>query len=184
MTKTKLGARIRKYRERMDITQEQLAINTALSVEFISDVEEGLVYPPIGNIIKISRALGQRVGTFMDDQYLPDPIVTRCGSVEEETASHRGAKGFYHYFPLGGGKSDRHMEPMFIRIDAGEDVLLDSHEGEEFIIVVSGKIVLTYGKSKTVLEKGDTVYYNAVVPHHIGVVDGQAEIYAILYVPL
>ncbi len=183
-TEGKLGARISKYREQLGLTPEQLAINAGLDLGLLLDIENDKIYPSIGNIIRLSRALGQRVGTFMDDQYKADPIVTRAGEVEEETASHRGAKGHYHYFPLGKGKTDRHMEPLFITIDEGEEQMLSSHEGEEFIIVVSGKIIMKYGKEETILEKGDSVYYNSVVPHFIGAVDGPAEIYAVLYVPI
>ena len=61
---------------------------------------------------------------------------------------------------------------------------MSSHEGEEFIIVVSGKILIKYGKKEEVLTAGDTVYYNSVVPHFIGAIDGPAEIYAVLYVPM
>lgn len=184
MAEGKLGARIRKYREQLGLTQEQLALNAGLSTGFVSDVEDDLVYPTIGNIIKLSRALGQRVGTFMDDQFRPDPIINRSGSTEEETASHRGAKGHYHYYPLGTGKADRHMEPMFITIDEDDSKELSSHEGEEFIVVMSGKILFRYGKKEDILEKGDSVYYNSVVPHFIGAIDGPADILAVLYVPM
>ena len=132
---------------------------------------------------RLSRALGQRVGTFMDDQYLPDPIITRRGSLHEETDSARGAKGHYHYFPLGTGKTDRHMEPLYITIGVDEEKEMSSHEGEEFMAVISGKILIRYGTMEQVLEQGDTVYYNSVVPHFVGAVDGPAEILAVLYVP-
>ena len=157
-----------------NLTQEQLATNSGLETEYIADVEEGRVYPPVGSIIKLSRALGQRVGTFMDDQFQPDPIIVRKDERVEET-SNKAADGQYHYFPLGRGKTDRHMEPMFIRIMPDVAHTTSSHEGEEFIIVVSGKILVKYGKEET--------YFNAVIPHYIGAVDGPAEIYAVLYTP-
>ena len=135
-----------------------------------------------GSIIKLSRALGQRVGTFMDDQFQPDPIIVRKDERVEET-SNKAADGQYHYFPLGRGKTDRHMEPMFIRIMPDVAHTTSSHEGEEFIIVVSGKILVKYGKEETIIEEGDSAYFNAVVPHYIGAVDGPAEIYAVLYTP-
>ena len=114
----KVGKRVKKYREHLGLTQEQLAVNSSLDLTFIKDVEDGIVYPPIGSMIKLSRALGQRLGTFMDDQYVADPIIVRYSERKEETANSRdGAKGHYHYYPLGKGKSDRHMEPLFIRIE-------------------------------------------------------------------
>ncbi len=182
-TEGKLGTRITRYREKLGLTQEQLALNAGLDLAFLDDIENDRVYPTIGTIIRLSRALGQRVGTFMDDQYLPDPIIMRAKNLHEETDSSRGAKGHYHYFPLGSGKTDRHMEPLYIRIDVDEEKEMSAHEGEEFIAVIAGKVMIRYGTVEEVLEKGDTVYYNSVVPHFVGAVDGPADILAVLYVP-
>lgn len=181
----KVGKRVKKYREHLGLTQEQLAVNSSLDLTFIKDVEDGIVYPPIGSMIKLSRALGQRLGTFMDDQYVADPIIVRYSERKEETANSRdGAKGHYHYYPLGKGKSDRHMEPLFIRIEEDEEKAMSTHEGEEFMVVVHGKIIVRYGKDEYILERGDSVYYNSVVSHFIGAIDGPAEILAVLYSPM
>ena len=180
----KVGKRVKKYREHLGLTQEQLAVNSSLDLTFIKDVEDGIVYPPIGSMIKLSRALGQRLGTFMDDQYVADPIIVRYSERKEETANSRdGAKGHYHYYPLGKGKSDRHMEPLLIRIEEDEEKAMSTHEGEEFMVVVHGKIIVRYGKEEYILERGDSVYYNSVVSHFIGAIDGPAEILAVLYSP-
>ena len=181
----KVGKRVKKYREHLGLTQEQLAVNSSLDLTFIKDVEDGIIYPPIGSMIKLSRALGQRLGTFMDDQYVADPIIVRYSERKEETANSRdGAKGHYHYYPLGKGKSDRHMEPLFIRIEEDEEKAMSTHEGEEFMVVVHGKIIVRYGKEEYILERGDSVYYNSVVSHFIGAIDGPAEILAVLYSPM
>jgi transcriptional regulator with XRE-family HTH domain len=182
----KVGKRVKKYREQLGLTQEQLAVNASLDLAFIKDVEDGKVYPPIGSMIKFSRALGQRLGTFMDDQYVPDPIIVRYADRKEETAASRegSARGHYHYFPLGKGKSDRHMEPLFISIEEDEEKAMSTHEGEEFMVVVHGKILVKYGKEEYILERGDSVYYNSVVTHFIGAIDGPAEILAVLYSPM
>lgn len=179
---SKLGKRVKKYREMLGLTQEQLAVNSGLDVGYVADVEEDRVYPPVGCIIKLSRALGQRVGTFMDDQFQPDPIVVRKADRVQESSAKASANQ-YQYCPLGKGKTDRHMEPMFIRITPDKEHTTSTHEGEEFIIVVSGKIVVKYGKEESVLTEGDSVYYNAVVPHYVGAIDGPAEIYAVIYTP-
>jgi transcriptional regulator with XRE-family HTH domain len=180
----KLGKRVRTYREKLGLTAEELATNTGLSLNLIDDIENGITYPPIGSMIKISRALGQRVGTFMDDQFIKDPLIVRLGEREEETSSHRGAGGHYHYYPLGKGKTDRHMEPLFISIEADKNEDMSSHEGEEFIIVVSGKVKLVYGKEMHTLSAGDSVYYNSLVPHYLGSFEGPAEIFAVIYTPV
>ncbi|MDR2866865.1 MAG: cupin domain-containing protein [Methanomassiliicoccaceae archaeon] len=180
----KLGKRVRTYREKLGLSEEELATNSGLGLHLIKDIEDGKTYPPISAIIKISRALGQRVGTFMDDQFIGDPLIVKADKREEETSSHRGAGGHYHYYPLGKGKTDRHMEPLYIKIEADKNEELSSHEGEEFIIVISGDIKLIYGKQTFKLGPGDSVYYNSLVPHHLGCVSGPAEIFAVIYVPV
>jgi len=121
----------------------------------------------------------------MDDQFVPDPIITRyVDRVEETSNSREGAKGHYHYYPLGKGKTDRHMEPLYIYIEEDEEKAMSTHEGEEFMTVVEGKILVKYGKEEYILESGDSVYYNSVVPHFIGAVDGPATILAVLYSPM
>ncbi len=182
----KLGTRIKTYRERLGLTPEDLAKNAGIDIELVNNVENGIVYPAISVLVKISRALGQRLGTFMDDQFLPDPLIVRVEDRLEETTPHHGAgPGNYHYYPLGKGKTDRHMEPLFIIIDPSEENALASHEGEEFIIVISGDIELTYGKEKYRLQAGDSMYYNSVVPHVVSAAgDTPATIYAVVYTPV
>ncbi|MDR0309718.1 MAG: XRE family transcriptional regulator [Candidatus Methanoplasma sp.] len=178
----KLGSRIRMYRERLNITQEELAERSGTDVVFIKDVEDGNKYPAVGMLIKLSRALGKRLGTFTDDLVVKDPLITKASERSEEGSSH--GRSHYHYFPLAKGKTDRHMEPFCIKIDpeCGEE--LSSHEGEEFIMVLSGRIELTYGKDKHMLEPGDSMYYNSLIPHKVSAADDrQAEIFAMIYVP-
>ena len=66
----------------------------------------------------------------------------------------------------------------------GRSTKLSTHEGEEFIVVISGQVELVYGRETYVLDPGDSMYYNSVVPHFVGTADeGTAEIYAVLYIP-
>ncbi len=93
--------------------------------------------------------------------------------------------GTYHYYPLGKGKTDRHMEPLYIVIDPNKENGISSHEGEEFIIVVSGEVELTYGKERFKLQTGDSMYYNSVVPHAVSAAgNNPAAIYAVIYTPV
>ena len=41
---------------------------------------------------------------------------------------------------------------------------LSSHEGEEFIVVLLSRVEVTYGTEVYVLESGDSIYYNSIVP--------------------
>ncbi len=178
----KIGERIRIYREKLAMTQEDLAERTTLPTSLLEEIESGNASPSIGVMVKIARALGQRVGTFTDDQIAKDPVITRTSEREEGVASHKETGlGHYRYHSLGAGKADRHMEPFFIHIEQKEDRAKSSHEGEEFVAVISGQIELLYGNDTHILKEGDTMYYNSLVPHCVSAINGDAKIYAVIY---
>ena len=117
----KIGKRIQTFRAKLDMSVDDLSARTSLPVSLIEDIEGGSVSPALGVMVKLSRALGQRVGTFMDDQIAKDPVITRSAEREEGVATHKGkAQGHYRYHALGAGKADRHMEPFFIKISPTE----------------------------------------------------------------
>jgi quercetin dioxygenase-like cupin family protein len=135
-------------------------------------------------LLKVSRALGQRLGTFMDDHYREDPLIVRADERQRATSPHHGAQdGPYSYFSLGRGKTDRHMEPMFIELKPNQPETTSTHEGEEFVIVVTGEVFLRYGGATHTLLPGDTMYYNSIVPHFVGARGGPASVFAVIYQP-
>jgi transcriptional regulator with XRE-family HTH domain len=180
-----LSRRIVTFRKQLEMSQAELAKATGLDLSLIQAIESEQVYPALGVLVKLSRALGQRLGTFMDDQFHEDPLIVRLAERTEQMAQHKGeTPAPYRYFPLGRGKTDRHMEPFFIEIGPEQEHLTSSHEGEEFIVVVSGEVILEYGKKSFQLHPGDSMYYNSIVPHYVGALGGtKAEIYAMIFMP-
>jgi len=182
-----IGKRIKSYREKQNLTVEDLASRTALTEDFIRAVEDDDMYPSLQPLVKLARALGVRLGTFLDDQISRDPLITRLGERMEELTMHPdGKEPGVKFHSLGKGKTDRHMEPFFIELlpESGKYKSLSSHEGEEFIVVHSGQVRIKYGKEESVLSAGDSIYFNSVVPHNVACVgDEKAEIYAVLYFP-
>ena len=188
MAVEKLGARVRKFREAQDMSREKLAETSGLSLAFIASLEEDNLYPSIGPLQKVAHALHVRLGTFMDDVACQDPIIVHRHAREADLTMQqsRDKKESYRYYALGKGKVDRNMEPFFIEVlpETEQDRKLSSHQGEEFIIVCSGKLRVLYGNEDKVLEAGDTAYYNSIVPHYVGAVgDEPCSIYAIFYYP-
>ena len=181
---SKVGMRVRTYRERLDMSVYDLAKKSGIAEDVVNSIEKGEVLPALGVLTKLSRALGQRLGTFMDDQFKPDPIVTRADSFKDFGADDMNELG-YCSRSLAVGKPDRHMDPFRIEFSAdGSSAGESSHEGEELIICLAGEIELTYGGEKTILKAGDTAYYNSVVKHALKAVGGRpASIYGIVFMP-
>ena len=185
MEANKVGKRIRTYRERLDMSIYDLSKKCGVAEDTINSIEKGEVMPALGVLTKLSRALGQRLGTFMDDQFKPDPIITRAADLEASKFSKDEMNELgYASHSLAVGKPDRHMDPFRIEFAADGVDEVSSHEGEELIICIAGEVELTYGGEKTSLKAGDTAYYNSVVKHGLRAMGGKpASIYGVVFMP-
>jgi len=188
MKTEKVGQRIKAVMEKKGITRDEISQRTGLKAELIRLVEEDDVYPSLGPLLKISRALGVRLGTFLDDQISNDPLIIRRQERTRELSMLRSknAPVALQFYSLGRGKTDRHMEPFFVELlpESAKEKTLSSHEGEEFIVVQSGRIEIIYGQKAHPLDAGDSIYYNSIVPHYVSCLsDTPATIIAVLYFP-
>ncbi len=183
---SKVGSRIRAFREQHDWSVYDLAQKSGVDEKVVNAIEKGEVMPALGVLVKLSRALGQRLGTFMDDQFKPDPIITRADDIESKKVAGEGMNTLgYASHSLAIGKPDRHMDPFRIEFEADGVDEVSHHEGEELIICLAGEVELTYGPDKTVLKAGDTAYYNSCVKHGLRALNGQpASIYGIVFMPV
>ena len=176
-TNTLVGSKIKGLRETKNLSIEEVAESTGLSVEQINSI--------------IARALGVRLGTFMDDSDALGPVVTRAEDRERESSisfsnGATDARKHMEYHPLAQQKAGRHMEPFIIDInpETTPEYKLSAHEGEEFIYVMEGEVEVEYGKEKYSLKEGDSIYYDSIVKHHLHGAPGKsAKILALIYIP-
>ncbi len=188
-----VGEKIKFFREEQNLSIVDLAEKTGLAIEQIERIENNTDIPSLAPLIKIAKALGTRIGTFLDDQTENGPVICRKEEAKETISFSNNSvnsRRHMHYQSLSRSKANRHMEPFIIEIEPNNgnndvDFILSSHEGEEFIIVMEGIIEISYGKQAFILEEGDSIYYDSIVPHHVHSYEGKpAKILAVVYTPL
>ena len=186
-----IGSKIKGIRETKNLTIEEIAERSGLTVEQINSIENDVNLPSLGPLIKIARARGVRLGTFMDDNDDLGPIVTRAADREKDSRisfanGARDSRKHMEYHPLAQRKAGRHMEPFVIDINPEQspEFQLSAHEGEEFIYVMQGEIEIVYGKETYTLKEGDSIFYDSIVKHHVHGAPGKsAKILAVVYIP-
>lgn len=185
---SRIGAKIATLRESLGLSVAELAERCDCEATVIEQLEAGDVATSLAPLIKITRALGVRLGTLVDDDSQVGPVITRkdaAASTERvkdlETGSGGGTLDF---FSLAEGKTSRHMEPFMITVNPATDRELSAHEGEEFIYVLDGSVEIEYGKDVHTLSTGDSIYYDSIVPHQVrGASPSPARILAVVYAP-
>ena len=189
--RTIVGLKIKGIRESKNLSVEEVAQRSGLSVEQVNSIETDEQLPSLGPLIKIARALGVRLGTFLDDCDELGPVICRAKERERDQSisfsnDTADARKNMIYHSLARQKAGRSMEPFIIDIQPSEekDFKLSAHEGEEFIFVMEGEVEISYGKETYVLRKGDSIFYDSIVEHHVHGHEGkQARILAVVYIP-
>lgn len=189
MNKNIVGEKIRTLCTDKNISKEELSERCTLTIAQIELIENSDTVPSLSPLIKIARALGVRLGTFLDDSYELGPIIHRQTEAQQPatfSSQLSNANSHLDFYSLAASKTGRHMEPFLIDIKPSitHKPILSSHEGEEFIFVLQGTIKINYGKEVHTLHKGDSIYYDSIVDHLVSAIDDQpAQILAVVYTP-
>ena len=96
--------------ERQELSVDDLAQRSGLQSDFVLSILQDDVYPSLGPLVKIARALGVRLGTFLDDRVSRDPLIVRKDQRSQPltTLPQKNAAASHRFFSLGQGKRDRH----------------------------------------------------------------------------
>ena len=159
----RIGANLKTLRLESGLSQKSLAEATQLSPTLISRIESGLVRPSIATLELIAQSLKVDIGFFFQDEEKGQYWISQ----KEKRKTVPYQRG-YNIETLVDGMENRFMDPAIITLkEKGEEekVELATHEGQEFMYVLEGKVEVILGSKRFVLKQGDAAYWNGSVPH-------------------
>lgn len=162
-----LAQRIRAARTARGLTLDQVSEASGLGKGLLSKVENFRVTPTLPTLAKLCETLGIKMSELVEglDQK-PRLCVTRRNqrrSVERD----RGDSNI-EYHSLAHGRANRAMDPFELVVPAhGGRKQPMPHEGEEFLIVLKGKVEFEFDGKIQTLAEGDSVYFDAETDHRI-----------------
>ena len=166
-----IAERLRGLRDSVDMTTAQMAEKGEVSQTVYEQYESGEVDIPMNFLCNIGKAFNIDTAVLIsgDDTHAQTYFVTRKGmgiSVERNHA--------YKYRDLAGGFKNAKATPFLVTVEPNnEPIHLNTHPGQEFNLVVKGKLLLQIAGTEIVLEEGDSVYFDATKPHGMKALDNQ-----------
>jgi len=176
------GNMLRATREKRGFSLDELAARTGIPRDALAQFEAGEFILPLGQLIKLSKALSLRMADVISTGEEPFTIVksdqrlsfSRFGKARESSYG-------YEYESLAAGKKDRAMEPFVVTLHPSGADEPSSHDGQEFIYVLDGEMEVVIGDTRDVLKPGDSVYYDSTSMHLVKAHGGKpAKILAVL----
>jgi transcriptional regulator with XRE-family HTH domain len=176
--KLKLGEKIRDLRLAKRFTLSQVAGKTGLSIALLSQIENNAVSPPVATLLRVAKALDVNIGFFFREEESSDQAVVVRKDERKRTfrRMHAGHQdGGYLYEALAYKKNSKHMEPFLVEFEPKEKETLSflNHKGEEFLFLFRGRLAFHYKQEEIVLEAGDSLYFDASVPHSFRALKGK-----------
>ncbi len=181
-----MAGRIRELRQIENLSVEQMAEKTGVSVQEYVECENGNKDLNFAFIYRCSLALNVNVTDIIEgySPKLKGYTVTRYGAGQKIAQAHGMT-----YYNLAYAFQNRIAEPLYVRSvykeDAqGKDIELTTHAGQECDIVVDGYLMVQIGEHKEILGPGDSIYYDSDTPHGMIAVNGRdCVFYAIVLNP-
>lgn len=155
-----VGPRLKRLRQRRDITLSDLADETGISISTLSRLEAGHRRPTLEQLLPLARAFGVTLDELVDAPPTGDPrvnlrpIPTRDGRIVLPLTRRAGGIQAYK-FVLPTGCDDEEPE-------------LRTHEGYDWAFVLNGKLRLILGEHDLILEPGEAAEFDTRTPHWFG----------------
>jgi len=160
----RIGSNLKEVRTAMGLSPKRLAEQTKLSPAFFSRLEKGDVMPSIRTLQAIADALKVDIESFFRRGDQKGYVINR----EEKRSFVRPKGKYYRIALLADNMENPFMEPFLCELPRKNkegETELTTHEGQEFCYLVEGRMELTLGDQTFVLKRGDSAYWNGIVPH-------------------
>ncbi len=180
-----IAERIREMREIFGFSMEEMASKAEVSVNDYVQFEKGELDFPFSFLHKCSLVFGIDITELLEGKSarLSSYTITRKGK-GQMTAQEDGIT-IHNLAPKFRNKI---AEPHWVRYEfdpalQNKPIHLATHGGQEFDLVISGKLKIQVGDHVEVLEEGDSIYYDSSTPHGMIAVDGQDCVFCAVVLP-
>jgi transcriptional regulator with XRE-family HTH domain len=181
-----IGQRLAELRKEHRYSIRKLALRAKVSASLISDVERGKVEPSISTLKRLSAALGTTLTYFFTEPAKQTGRVVRAGErlVLRRTGDSKGeirsaiqTSGIR--FELASPEQAEGIEAIYGRYDVGASLGEEpvTHEGEEWGMVLRGRLKVWVGDEIHFLDPGDAIWYPSTIPHRMENVADEATEY-------
>lgn len=171
-----VSQRIREMREVMSISTAEMAQKTEVTEAQYVAFEEGKVDLPFSFLHKCALTFGIDMKELLEGSTakLVSYTVTRKG-----TATQTAKEDGIDIRNLAPSFRSKLAEPYYVTYEysakqQSEPIHLSKHSGQEFDLILKGKLKVQVGEHVEILEEGDSIYYNSSTPHGMIAVDGSS----------
>ena len=176
---TIVGLKIRALRNEKGFSLKALAERSGLNINTLSLIENSKSSPSVSTLQQLAKALEVPITAFFESE----PIIKQVVFTDH---NQRPGATFSNAFMQNLGKDlkDNSVQPFIVILKpgAGSGEQMIVHTGHEFVYCLSGKIVYKIEKDEYTLSQGDSIVFEAHLPHKWqNIHDDESQLILVLY---
>jgi len=157
-----VGQRLRELRRTHGLSLRALAEQSGLNVNTVSLIENHRTSPSVSTLQQLARILQVPISAFFEAEYGNAQVV-----YQKTGARPRATFTYGTIEDLGAGMPHFGAEPLIVMLspyaDSGATPIV--HTGREFVYCLEGCIAYTVDAQTYLLEPGDSLIFEAYLPH-------------------
>ena len=156
-----LGRKLRELRTKQKFSLRALAERSGLNVNTLSLLENGKSSPSVSTLHQLALALNVPIARFFEEEPVENRVVFTPHSTLPANA------GSTHIQNLGIDLAGNALQQFLVTLKpgAGSGDQMIVHTGHEFVYCLSGKVHYRVNKEYYVLQTGDSLVFEAHLPH-------------------
>ena len=166
-----IAERLRGLRDAMELSTAEVAADCGINQAEYERAESGEHDISVSMLQQIARHYGIALDALMfgEEPKMSTYFLTRAGhgvSVERTKV--------YKYQALAAGFRNRKADPFIVTVEPGDRPMhYNTHDGQEFNLVIEGRLLLSIGGKELTVNPGDSIYFDSRLPHGMKALDGQ-----------
>ena len=157
-----IGLRLKELRTTQGLSIRALADICGLNFNTLCLIENGKTSPNVNTLQQIATALHIPITAFFEAAKSQKDVIFQKSDQRVRTSSLCG-----ELEDLGGGMSLGEATPLLLSAEpdsaSGPDMIV--HTGQEFVFCLEGSLVYSVGDEEFILEQGDSLIFQAHIPH-------------------
>jgi DNA-binding transcriptional MerR regulator/mannose-6-phosphate isomerase-like protein (cupin superfamily) len=153
-----IGTHLRQMRMGRGLSLAQVAKSVDISVGFLSSLERSHMSASVGTLRKLARFYKTNILDFFDPAESNSPLV----SPQNRKVLEAGPGVRMELLAWGNTVMEPHLFRIAPRAGSGESY---SHDGEEFLFVLRGELIISVEDEEFRLKTGDSFYFESTTRH-------------------
>lgn len=165
-----IGSKVRALRLAKKMGLAELGAHTGLSLAMLSKIERSQLFPTLPTLLRIALVFGVGLEHFFVEGVERSAVVVTRAAERIQLPEQPGAREpSYMFESLDFPATDRRMSAyLAVFAEGAPQSAPHEHDGAEFVFVIGGRLSIEVAGAATLLEGGDSAYFESHMPHRYG----------------